>query len=92
MSEDNNAEIEIEKHRAVIDSLDEQIVTLLNKRATESLAIRMLKPQAQMGLYDPKREEEIFIRLEAINDGPMYNDDVREIYATILKVMKEIRA
>lgn len=92
MSEDNNAEIEIEKHRAVIDSLDEQIVTLLNKRATESLAIRMLKPQAQMGLYDPKREEEIFTRLEAINDGPMYNDDVREIYATILKVMKEIRA
>lgn len=92
MSEDNNAEIEIDKHRAVIDSLDEQIVTLLNKRATESLAIRMLKPQAQMGLYDPKREEEIFTRLEAINDGPMYNDDVREIYATILKVMKEIRA
>ncbi len=92
MSEDNNAGIEIEKHRAVIDSLDEQIVTLLNKRATESLAIRMLKPQAQMGLYDPKREEEIFTRLEAINDGPMYNDDVREIYATILKVMKEIRA
>ena len=52
----------------------------------------MLKPQAQMGLYDPKREEEIFTRLEALNDGPMYNDDIREIYATILKVMKEIRA
>ena len=45
-----------------------------------------------MGLYDPKREEEIFTRLEDFNDGPMYNDDIREIYATILKVMKEIRA
>lgn len=38
MTEDQNAEIEIGKHRAVIDSLDEQIVALLNKRATESLA------------------------------------------------------
>ena len=50
MSEDQNASIEIEKHRAVIDSLED------------------------------------------FNDGPMYNDDIREIYATILKVMKEIRA
>lgn len=92
MSEVQNAEVEIEKHRAVIDSLDEQLVSLLNKRAQESLAIRALKPQAQMGLYDPKREEEIFIHLEGLNDGPMYNDDIREIYSTILKVMKEIRA
>lgn len=92
MSEEQDAALEIEKHRAAIDSLDEQLIALLNKRATESLAIRALKPQAQMGLYDPKREEEIFVRLEGLNDGPMYNDDVREIYATILRVMKEIRA
>ena len=92
MTDEQSAEIEIGKHRAVIDSLDEQLIALLNKRATESLAIRALKPAAQMGLYDPKREEEIFARLEEINEGPMYSDDVREIYATILKVMKEIRA
>jgi chorismate mutase len=86
------SQVEIEQHRKVIDSIDDQIVFLLNKRAAESLAIRALKPSAKMGLYDPKREEEIFTRLEGCNDGPMYNDDVREIYSTILKVMKEIRA
>lgn len=92
MTELTDAQVEIDKHRAVIDSLDEQIVALLNKRAEQSLAIRALKPSAKMGLYDPKREEEIFERLEGFNDGPMYNDDIREIYATVLKVMKEIRA
>ncbi len=92
MTELTDAQVEIDKHRAVIDSLDEQIVALLNKRAEQSLAIRALKPTAKMGLYDPKREEEIFERLEGFNDGPMYNDDIREIYATVLKVMKEIRA
>ncbi len=69
MTELTDAQVEIDKHRAVIDSLDEQIVALLNKRA-----------------------EQIFERLEGFNDGPMYNDDIREIYATVLKVMKEIRA
>lgn len=92
MTEATDSRVQIEKHRAVIDSLDEQLVSLLNKRAEQSLAIRALKPDAKMGLYDPKREEEIFERLDGLNDGPMYNDDLREIYATILRVMKEIRA
>ena len=92
MSEENSVVAQIQEHRAKIDEIDRQIVALLNKRAGHSLVIRGLKPGAHMGLYDAKREEEIFTRLEDFNDGPMYNDDIREIYATILKVMKEIRA
>lgn len=94
MSDEKDALEQIEEHRAKIDELDDQIVSLLNKRAEESLAIRALKPSARMGLYDPKREEEIFSRLDGVNqaiDGPMYNDDVRSVYATILRVMKELR-
>jgi chorismate mutase len=92
MTEEPSATQTIEDHRAVIDELDTQIVALLNKRAERALVIRALKPAAHMGLYDPKREEEIFERIEAKNDGPMYNDDLRAIYATILRVMKELRA
>ncbi|MCD8200213.1 MAG: chorismate mutase [Coriobacteriaceae bacterium] len=92
MADRDESQKKIEEYRACIDSLDEQIVDLLNKRAEQSLAIRELKPSAQMGLYDPRREEEILERLDTLNDGPMYGDDLREIYRTILKVMKEIRA
>jgi chorismate mutase len=80
----------IEDLRAQIDSLDEQIVALLNRRAEKSLAIRALKPQAQLGLFDPRREEEIFERVSALNEGPLYGDDLRTIYATILRVSKEM--
>lgn len=66
------------------------MVDLLNQRARQSLAIRALKPGAHMGLYDPKREEEIFEKLDGFNEGPLYDDNLREIYATILKVMKEM--
>ena len=67
-------------------------VALLNERTTQALAIRALKPDANMGLYDPKREEEIFATLQSYNQGPLYPDNLREIYTTILKVSKEVPA
>jgi chorismate mutase len=90
MSQDTDALVSIEGLRADIDVLDEQIVELLNKRAEKSLAIRALKPQAQLGLFDPKREEEIFERVSGYNQGPLYSDDLRAIYATILRISKEM--
>ncbi len=63
---------------------------LLNKRATLALEIRELKPQVNWGLYDPKREEQIFVNLASCNDGPLYGDNLRDIYETILHVMKEL--
>lgn len=77
--------------RAEIDAIDGQLVALLNQRAEKSLAIRALKPKAQMGLFDPRREEEIYERVADLNSGPLYSDDIRAIYAAILRVSKEMR-
>jgi chorismate mutase len=85
------AQVEIAEHRAKIDEIDCQLVGLLNARARESLAIRGLKPQVHWGLYDPKREEEIFANLARCNGGPLYDENLREIYEAILHVMKEMR-
>lgn len=90
MSQENEAFAEIEKHREQIDAIDKQLVRLLNERAGHSLDIRALKPDAHMGLYDPKREEEIFAKLFSYNEGPLYNENLVEIYRGILKVMKEV--
>ena len=89
MSEENVNMHEIQKHREQIDVIDREIVSLLNKRAGHSLVIRGLKPGAHLGLYDPKREEEIFAKVDSYNEGPLYNENLREIYETILKIMKE---
>lgn len=91
MNEEPLAQEEIAQHRARIDEIDCELVRLLNERAAESLAIRALKPQVHWGLYDPKREEEIFANLTACNHGPLYGENLREIYEAILHVMKEMR-
>jgi chorismate mutase len=90
MPENDNALSSIDDLRAQIDALDGQIVELLNERAEKALAIRTLKPKAQLGLFDPRREEEIFERVAGLNKGPLYGDDLRAIYATILRVSKEM--
>ena len=90
MSNDSENVKQIEEHRAQIDAIDKQIVELLNQRATHQLAIRALKPAAHLALYDSRREAEIFDRVDAYNNGPLYPDNLREIYASILKVSKEM--
>lgn len=90
---DSNSEAQarIAEIRARIDEIDCQLVKLLNERAQCSLDIRALKPAAHWGLYDPKREEEIFANVAKCNEGPLYADDLREIYEAILQVAKEMR-
>lgn len=91
MAENSNAEERIGQVRSRIDEIDCELVKLLNERAECSLEIRSLKPQVHWGLYDPKREEEIFSNIAKCNEGPLYSDNLREIYSAILHVMKELR-
>jgi chorismate mutase len=81
---------EIEALRARVDEIDRRIVALLNERGSIALQIRDLKPKMNWGLYDPRREEEIFANLARDNEGPLYADNLREIYEAILHVMKEL--
>ena len=93
MTDQNNeaAAARIAEIRDEIDAIDCQLVKLLNERAACSLEIRGLKPAVHWGLYDPKREEEIFANLAKCNEGPLYSENLREIYEAILHVMKELR-
>ncbi len=89
--ENTDAQARIAEVRERIDAIDCQLVKLLNERAQCSLDIRALKPSAHLGLYDPRREEQIFTNVAKCNDGPLYGDDLREIYEAILHVAKEMR-
>ena len=58
---------------------------------------RARDPRAQAqratgGSTTRKREEQIFENLGTCNEGPLFDDNLREIYETILHVMKELRS
>lgn len=52
-------EQQISEFRKQIDSLDEKIAQHLNERAKIVLAIRELKNQANLPLFDSQQEQEI---------------------------------
>ncbi|MBE0448204.1 MAG: chorismate mutase [Actinobacteria bacterium] len=88
MSEE--AKSKIDELRKKIDSIDCQLVEKLNARAELALEIRALKSDNGLPLYDPGREEEIFQKITSVNNGPLYDDDLRGIYEIILHAMKSL--
>ncbi|NCO66154.1 MAG: chorismate mutase [Candidatus Aquicultor secundus] len=81
---------QIEELRKQIDDIDREIVRKLNTRAELALKIRVFKAQSDLPLYDPGREENIFQKITTANNGPLYDDDLRGIYETILHTMKSL--
>jgi chorismate mutase/prephenate dehydratase len=85
----------IKELRKKIDQLDDQILSLLNQRAEVVLQIGKLKSQQKLEVYDPGREEEIYRRLQRINQGPFPSSAIkpvfREIMSASLSLEKPIR-
>lgn len=81
---------EIQALRKKIDTIDSEIVQLLNQRALLAKEIHKVKKSNSLPLYDPKREEEIFENLSKANQGPLFDEAFREIYETILQWMKSL--
>ncbi len=84
--------MEISDWRAQIDELDEQIVRLISKRAEAARAIGMLKQTAAaMPVYEPKREQEVFDHVRAINPGPLADAELLHVYERIIDVMRTLQ-
>jgi chorismate mutase/prephenate dehydratase len=74
----------LEKLRVSIDSIDEEILNLLNKRARVVLEVASVKRDTRLGFYSPERERQILERLQGMNPGPFPNDALRVIFREIL--------
>lgn len=81
-------EQKITEMRQRIDRIDEKIIKQLNERAKIVLSIRELKNQANLPIFDSQREQEILTKLALINEGPLKEDALKEIYSKILACMK----
>jgi chorismate mutase/prephenate dehydratase len=82
---DPDFEEKIKKYRDDINRIDMQIVDLLNDRAKIVLEIKRLKKKHNIPLYDAKREEELLDNIVKYNKGPLYNDNIVQIFESILR-------
>ena len=68
-----------------IDKIDKAIVDNLNKRAVVVKEIKKLKSGHDFPLYDAKREEDLINNIIKYNKGPLYNDNIVQIFESILR-------
>ncbi len=75
--------------RKQIDRLDDCIVKLLNQRMRLAHKIGRIKARNGNHVYDRKRETEVLTRICKRQKGPLEKDELRSIYAKVLKISRE---
>lgn len=76
--------MDINKSRMRIDSIDDQIVRLLNSRAAEVKNIGRIKAAVGLPTIDGDRESEIFRRIKAESLGQIDDDALTRIFEQIV--------
>ena len=80
--------MEIADWRKKIDELDEQITALLNQRAAAAVEIGKIKRENTAPIYEPKREQQVYEHVRAVNAGPLTSAEVQDIFERIMDVMR----
>ncbi|HVW11934.1 MAG TPA: chorismate mutase [Bryobacteraceae bacterium] len=77
--------------REHIDDVDRRLVALLNERTAIVEKIGNIKKSAQMGVYEPKREDAVYANIAAANRGPLPEDALRRIFERIIDEMRKVQ-
>ena len=77
--------------RERIDKVDERIVELLNERTSIVQEIGRIKSEAHLAVYEPRREDEVFANVTAINSGPLPDAALRRIFERIIDEMRKVQ-
>jgi chorismate mutase-like protein len=83
--------MDIEDWRRKIDDLDRQLVRLINQRAQCAQEIGRLKRNSAMPIYEPDRERIIFQNIARVNEGPLSDVQLRQVYERLVDVMRQIQ-
>ena len=82
----------IEKWRAEIDAIDDELLTLLNRRARLASEIGLVKKREHAPLCDPDREREVLARVCESSDGPLDEQAVKKIFKIIIDESRRIQS
>jgi chorismate mutase/prephenate dehydratase len=85
----SNFSKKLKTKRKVLDLIDQKLLTLLNQRLRIVLEIGKIKKEMGKKIYDPVREKEVLEKLKRKNKGLLKEEDLKKIFATIMKVCRK---
>ena len=69
---------------AIVDTLDLEIVNLLNQRVKHASKIGKIKHANGADYYDPTREVQVMTKVCSLNPGPIKNPTIRSVYREVI--------
>jgi chorismate mutase-like protein len=82
---------ELEEYRSRIDAVDRNILLLLNERTKIVQEIGRVKQKAELPIYEPRREDQVYENAIRHNSGPLTEDAVRRIFERIIDEMRGVQ-
>ncbi|RJP22654.1 MAG: prephenate dehydratase [Candidatus Omnitrophota bacterium] len=86
MSNDKN----IQTFREEIDSIDREILELLNRRAKAAQEIGKIKNHHDADFYIPSREKAVLARLCKMNSGPLHVDAITSVFREVISACRAL--
>jgi chorismate mutase len=72
--------------RAGITATDDELVALINRRIELVAQLHAHKRDRGYNTVDPDRERLLLEHLEQSSEGPLSNDGLRQLYATVIQL------
>ena len=72
----------LKQHRDAIDSIDAQILELINQRARHAQKIGEIKGGGV--IYRPEREAQVLRRIKELNPGPLSDESAARLFREIM--------
>jgi chorismate mutase-like protein len=82
---------DLSRCRERIDEIDLRLVQLLNERTSIVEEIGRIKQSLTLGIYEPKREEQVFENIRTHNRGPLPSDSLKRIFERIIDEMRNVQ-
>src|SRR5216684_16596 len=84
--------MEIANWRAEINALDDELLRLLNQRAQLALKVGESKQDSGLSVCDHSREREVTERICSINEGPLDERAIVELFRAIIHESRRIQS
>jgi len=84
--------VSLERGREQIDTLDAELLELLNRRTQLALELAEHKRAAGLSIRDGRREGEVLARVRERNRGPLAPEAVERLYRAILSESRRAQA
>jgi len=82
---------DLDAYRKEIDTIDDQIISLLSRRQEISMSVGQIKKERGLEVFDPAREEEIIRKLASGSSGGLSKQAVKHIYSEIMSASRSVQ-